>query len=127
MVSVQGSSIYQRVFADAPDAILIVDTPGTIIEANHMITCLLGFTRTELVGQHVDAFVPSTSQGILTITHKDGRSLPCIASRSLILLNSVRVCSIILRDITHEQDAARSMQRLRITIAALEDQLDAHE
>jgi diguanylate cyclase (GGDEF)-like protein/PAS domain S-box-containing protein len=42
----------------APDALLVVDAPGTIVLANAQVEALFGYSRDELIGQAVELLVP---------------------------------------------------------------------
>jgi PAS domain S-box-containing protein len=42
----------------APDAIVVTDTTGHILLANHQTEMLFGYTRPELLGQHVEVLLP---------------------------------------------------------------------
>ncbi len=50
---------YRAVFEEAPDAILLVDPHGVILEANHAAARLFGYAPGELSGIEVEALVPA--------------------------------------------------------------------
>ncbi len=51
-------ALYRSIFAANPDALLLVDTAGTIVLANPAASRLLGYDAAELSGMNVDALVP---------------------------------------------------------------------
>lgn len=55
---------YRAVFDAAPDGILLVDSKGTIVEANPQALRLFGYSVEELVGESIEALVPATLRGV---------------------------------------------------------------
>jgi PAS domain S-box-containing protein len=53
-------TVFRSLFAAYPDALLLVDTAGTIVLANPAATALLGYAADELVSLTVDALVPDS-------------------------------------------------------------------
>ena len=49
---------FQRLFESSPDAVLIVDRPGRIVQANGQAAKLFGYTVEELLALDVEALVP---------------------------------------------------------------------
>lgn len=49
---------FQRLFDSSPDAILIADRPGRIVQVNEQAAKLFGYTRKELLELEVEALVP---------------------------------------------------------------------
>lgn len=49
---------YERLFEDAPDAILILDDHGTVVDCNPTAETMFGRPRDELVGESIDRFTP---------------------------------------------------------------------
>jgi PAS domain S-box-containing protein len=45
-------------FAHSPDAILVIDSQGAIIEANPQAVRLFGYTRAELLGRQIEVLLP---------------------------------------------------------------------
>ncbi len=56
--TVPDDSVYVRFFRDAPDAVVVVDAAGSIIEANDQVTVLFGYEVAELLGEQMDVLVP---------------------------------------------------------------------
>jgi PAS domain S-box-containing protein len=55
---VDEGGVFRTLFAAYPDALLVVDSAGTIVLANPSAAALLGYGVGELVGTKVDALVP---------------------------------------------------------------------
>ena len=51
-------TVFRSLFAAYPDALLVVDSAGTIVLANPQAANLLGYTVEQLVGMNIDALVP---------------------------------------------------------------------
>jgi len=54
----RGSIIFEEFFESVPDAVVIVDVRGCIVEMNARTTTLFGYTFDELVGQSVEILMP---------------------------------------------------------------------
>jgi len=57
------ANAYRAVFEEAPDAILLVDARGRILEVNAETIRLFRYEREELVGASVDLLVPEEARG----------------------------------------------------------------
>ncbi len=53
------TDLLRAVFERAPDAILIVDTEGRIISANHSTERIFGYARGALTGQPIEVLIPA--------------------------------------------------------------------
>jgi diguanylate cyclase (GGDEF)-like protein/PAS domain S-box-containing protein len=51
-------NIYQHIFEHSPDALLMVDAAGRIIDANVQTELLFEFSREELLGRSIESLVP---------------------------------------------------------------------
>ena len=54
---------YRAVFEASPDAMLIVDSAGTIRDLNPQAVAMFGWSREELDGSSVERLVPAASRG----------------------------------------------------------------
>lgn len=113
----------------SPDALLIVDSAGTIVMANEQMEALFGYRHEELQGQALEVLLPQRFRGMHT-THrqhyfsaprtrpmgvglqlfgqrKDGTEFPVdISLRPLILHDEMHVLGAI-RDVTQQRRAER--------------------
>jgi PAS domain S-box-containing protein len=62
--SAETEAIFERLFAAAPDAILVVDATGTITLANPQAERLFGYTNAELLGNGVEILIPDRFRGL---------------------------------------------------------------
>lgn len=62
---------FSDIIERAPDGVVIVDTTGSIVYANHRITALFGFSASELVGRPIEVLIPER----LRVEHAKHRQL----------------------------------------------------
>jgi diguanylate cyclase (GGDEF)-like protein/PAS domain S-box-containing protein len=65
-----GQALYERLFACSPDAIVVVDCDGRILEVNPQVQSLFGYTASELLGTRVEILIPER----LRSSHRAHRS-----------------------------------------------------
>lgn len=53
---------FQALFSTSTDALLLTDKQGCIIEANHAVQKLLGYTVQEITGRYIDSLIPNYYQ-----------------------------------------------------------------
>ncbi len=54
----QGQRMFERLFDDAPDAIIQVDNDSRIVRANHQTEALFGWVRGQLTGRKLECLLP---------------------------------------------------------------------
>jgi len=122
---------YQNLFTHSHDALFILDPEqGTIIETNHQVQIMLGFTPQELAGRpmqdlHPDevpelsaffASVMETGEGqtdMLTCLTKSGEKRNADISAFLIEADGKTLVVAAIRDITERKQAALALQEAR--------------
>ncbi|WP_310445981.1 sensor histidine kinase [Thiobacillus sp.] len=52
------NALLRSIFEDGPDAILVVDNAGQIVEASPRVESLFGYTRSALLGQRIEILLP---------------------------------------------------------------------
>ena len=66
-----GQALLSSTFLEAvPDATLVVNREGIVLQANSQIETLFGYTRDELIGQAVEILVPDRQRRNTTIIEK---------------------------------------------------------
>jgi two-component system cell cycle sensor histidine kinase/response regulator CckA len=116
----------------APDAILVLDD-GVIVLVNDRAEELFGYSRGELVGQHVQILLTGSSQAIYdrrarvagerplgsiggiatTVRRRDGVDVPVESSSSIVDTPQGRLAITVVRDLTERTRAEQEKARLR--------------
>jgi PAS domain S-box-containing protein len=68
--------IMERLFEASPDALLLTDLDGRIIQTNHRVEAAFGYKREELLGQSIDSFVPVKLHDLHQIHREDYHASP---------------------------------------------------
>jgi diguanylate cyclase (GGDEF)-like protein/PAS domain S-box-containing protein len=121
--------LYQRFFREAPDAVVVVDEAGIIVDANDRATELFGYPHFELVAQPVEELLPENARerhqqrrlaylasptrrpmgaGLeLWARARDGRTFPVDVSLSPATFTGGTVVLAAVRDISARRHAER--------------------
>jgi protein-histidine pros-kinase len=116
---------FRKLLESAPDAMIIVNARGAIVEANAQTETLFGHTRDELIGRDIEVLVPSAAgdehqadrarylreptlrpmgAGLeLTGVRKDGREIPLEVSLSPIEMDDGIVIAEAIRDVSERR------------------------
>ena len=130
--SAKTEAIFERLFAAAPDAILVVDATGTISLANPQTERLFGYTHAELVGKGVEILIPDRFRQVhsahrnqfskearmrpmgagleLYGRRKDGTEFPVDIMLSPIDRPEGQVVLTVIRDVTGQKRAEKAMR-----------------
>jgi len=106
----------------APDAVLLVDHAGKISISNQSVQSVFGYSKDELIGQHIDILIPmpkrcahqskfadyftkpearTMNEGQrLHALHKDGHHFPVTISLSPVILDGITYVTCDVRDMT---------------------------
>jgi two-component system cell cycle sensor histidine kinase/response regulator CckA len=121
---------YRAVMEQANDAILLLDLPHRVLEANRQAERLLGRPREQIVGRHYDDFVVPEEleesarrqenllrDGTLRVETRhflraDGRRVPVEVSGSLVRMGDEHRVVAILRDVSERRQAAEQYRLL---------------
>lgn len=129
---VNAARTFRELLEAAPDAMVIVDTAGTIVLANSQSDALFGYARAELVGQPVEVLLPeryreqheghrhafaaqprprAMGAGLeLYARRKDGLEFPVEVSLSPIRTADGPLISAAIRDITEHKAVEQRLQ-----------------
>jgi diguanylate cyclase (GGDEF)-like protein/PAS domain S-box-containing protein len=125
--------IYRRLFDLANDGFVILDLDGRIKDLNRTVHERLGYTREELLGEHVSrldpphdaALVPNRLKGVWTHGHavfetshmrKDGVVVPMEVSARLIELDGEKCIFSVVRDISELKRAEEALTMTQIAV-----------
>ena len=125
---------FRKLLESAPDAMIIADTRGLIVEVNAQTETLFGYSRAELVGREVEGLLPSptgdggvigVSESLRTPTsrpmgsglelvgvRKDGSEIPVEISMSPIEMDDGLVVAAAIRDVTDRKRAEKTARDL---------------
>jgi two-component system, LuxR family, sensor kinase FixL len=129
----ESHAILQAVLDTAVDAIITIDSRGTILSANHAVLRMLGYSNDELVGKPVSTLMPEPNRsqhdryvsdyiatghakiiGIgreVKALHRDGRLIPVDLAVSEVKLGGRRMFTGILRDMSERYQAEEVLQQ----------------
>src|SRR5579871_1502004 len=130
----QRQMLFERLFASSPDAIVVVDHQGRILEANPRTESLFGYAGSELVGSPVEILMserfrsvhPSHRGGYssqprmrpmgtgmeLFGKRRDGSEFPVDIMLSPVETPEGRFVLSVIRDVTERKRLEQEMQRL---------------
>ncbi len=128
----QAEQMFRGLVEAAPDAMVLVDSSGSVVLANERAEQLLGWSPQELIGKPVEALIPETiradhvrhrasfvaaprrrqmGQGIeLVARHRDGHEIPVEVSLSPHETHLGLLVSAAIRDITDQRETRRALE-----------------
>jgi PAS domain S-box-containing protein len=127
------SSLVRSVLDSLPDAMIIIDSSGRILFANHQVTELFGHSNEDIVGQAIEILLPERFRhrhighrmgysnnvrpmGIgleLFATRKDGSEFPVEISLSPIAQEDGILVAAAIRDVTPHKQAEQALTDAR--------------
>lgn len=137
--------IYQRIFEDTPDALLVVDQAGRIVLANIQAETLFGHARSQLIGHPVEMLIParfsqhsdhrarymteahSRSMGGTTelfALRKDRSEFPVDIMLSPMTLQGQHFVLCVVRDITERKAAQDALAQQTMELRRLHAELE---
>ncbi|MFN8179658.1 MAG: MASE1 domain-containing protein [bacterium] len=131
-------ALLNRLFEEAPDAILVVGDDGRVIRANTRAWALFGWSASEIVGQALESLL-SGSAGARVVEQehleasdadergrrKDGSEFPADVMLSPLETSAGKMMIVIVRDRTHyrriEEQLRRGGEQLRALAARVQE------
>ncbi len=137
---------FQAVFEFAPDGYYITDPEGKFIDGNRAAEKITGYSREELIGQSflTAGLIPkrqlpkagrllaenllgrSTGPDELTLTRKDGSTLPIEVSTHPVKIRDRSLVLGIARDISQRKQTALRLDQAQDTLKLVLESVDAH-
>jgi len=126
-------SLFEKLFEQAPDAVLVTDRAGRIIHANAQVEQNFGYDRAELLGRPIEILVPERLRGAhnrhrldygkaphrrrmglgleLFARRKDGTEFPVDIMLNPVETGEQQVVLCVIRDITGMKEAEEALRR----------------
>ena len=111
---------------NAPDAILVTDANGKILQANKRVKKIFGYDELDLVGTPISILLPDFDDGFTTINRlleseqeeiegytSEGQSIVLGVRLNQLFMKSKKVLAIVMRDITQQKQAQQQMQQAK--------------
>jgi PAS domain S-box-containing protein len=131
--SAHAQLLFERVFENSPDAILITDSDGRIIRGNPQVERIFGYRPDELIGQLIEALIPDRFRQIhpshrsgyntqpqqrpmgmgleLFGKRKDGNEFPVDIMLSPLRVDGTPFALSVIRDVTRRKQAEQERDR----------------
>ncbi|MGD0275443.1 MAG: PAS domain S-box protein [Syntrophales bacterium] len=127
---------YRAILDKAPDAVLLRNIHGNVIDANEQATKLFGYRKQELIGQHLsDIYPPEELEKAKKafdivkqrgkarlddayILRKDGQKINVDASGSCFTVSSEALYQIIFRDVTEQRKRQEQLKNAKVELEA---------
>ncbi len=142
----KSQQMFEGLFENSPDAIILVNQAGRIVRVNAQIDALFGYTRNELEGQSVETLMPeryrmhhgrdlanyfaaprtrAMGAGLeLFARRKDGSEFPVDIMLSPLKTEEGDHALAVIRDITNRKQAAEKIQKLNEELKQRADLLE---
>jgi two-component system, cell cycle response regulator len=127
-------ALFEKLFTSSPDAIVVVDREGRILEANPQVESLFGYTSSDLLGSPVEVLIPDRFRSVhathrsaysnqphmrpmgtgleLCGRRKDGSEFPVDIMLSPVETTESRLALAVIRDITERKRLEEELRHL---------------
>jgi formate hydrogenlyase transcriptional activator len=130
-ISAHAQFLFEQLFENSPDAILVTNPDGRITRANTQVELIFGYSRDELVGQLIEILIPERFRQIhpahrnsynaqprpmgtgleLFGRRKDGSEFPVDIMISPVQTAAGRLVLSVIRDISEKKQAEDALRR----------------
>lgn len=140
-------ALFEAFFKSSPNAVIVANHEGRIVEVNAQVEQLFGYPRRELIGQHVEILIPARLRQAhnahyadfiagsyphptraafdLYGLRKDGSEFPADILISPVETEAGRVALCVVRDISERMKAEEALreaeERLRLVVESVKD------
>ncbi len=127
------NSLFETLFESSPDAVLVTDQTGLILQANAQAESIFGYARQELVGQTVELVIPERFHSVhpkhrstyssqprvramgagleLFARRKDGTEIPVDIMLSPLQMAEGQLVLAVVRDVSQKKLAEQALRR----------------
>src|SRR6266700_6765332 len=127
------NSLFEKLFESSPDAVLVTDQTGLILQANAQAESIFGYARQELVGQTVELVIPERFHSVhpkhrstyssqprvramgagleLFARRKDGTEIPVDVMLSPFQMAEGQLVLAVVRDVSQKKLAEQALRR----------------
>lgn len=106
------SERFEALVESSPDAVVVVDGQGCIVQVNRQMEAIFGYSPSDLVGRGIDAFLPAAvtdptapiESGLQwMVRHKNGSGIPVDISRAAVTTHEGPFVAAFVRDVTERK------------------------
>lgn len=107
---------FEALVETAPDAVLVVDQSGVIVQVNRQMEAIFGYAPTDLLGSAIGKFLPAEVSDVSvpieaafqwTVRHKNGTCVPVEISRGVLATEDGPMVAAFVRDVTERKRAEK--------------------
>ncbi|HWZ55324.1 MAG TPA: EAL domain-containing protein [Verrucomicrobiae bacterium] len=142
-------ALFEKLFASSPDAIVVVDQEGRIVEANPQVESIFGYDCSELLGNLIEILIPERFRSVyekhrhdysnqlrtrpmgtdqeLCGRRKDGSEFPVDIMLSPVETTEGRLVLGVIRDITQRKHLEEEMRNKRALLEGEMSHLARHD
>ena len=108
------SERFEALVESAPDAVIVVDQIGVIVQVNRQMEIVFGYAPANLIGQRIETILPAEVTDLSfsfdaglpwTVRHKNGSGIPVDISRGVLMTDEGPMVAAFVRDVTERKRA----------------------
>ncbi len=115
------SERFEALVESSPDAVIVIDQHGVIVQVNRQVEMTFGYSANDLVGERIEAFLPAEIADLAApvdagagwmVRHKNGSDIPVDISRGVLTTDEGPMVAAFVRDVTERKRAEEFALRL---------------
>jgi PAS domain S-box-containing protein len=104
---------FEALVESSPDALLVVNSDGVIVQVNKRTEAVFGYATSELIGQGVEVLLPAgLVDSVQSVRHRDGHDVPVDISLGELHTDEGMIVAAFVRDISERKRAEDFALRL---------------